>query len=289
MDGKVCTFRMHEGTAVAPPHTVCELHQPVVTIIPAAYLLGKNGSSSQMGATQGRDEEARGANWLVVVGVLGRVAFLSSVRDQQPSIEEPSHGPFLARRTPTPTRVVENASRSLSILQELGRSNEGGMSGPVTSACLVGGGRLCYTVGSAVFVTELFDSFGSILKSGGVGENMSSSPSMLAENSLMKLPCQRIPVSNVAAITGPGLFTYHGTHSLVALTGAGKLLSIKTSKQFASQFPTRNPGVDCGHDSLKADSGNSVKVSFSNLRVTTLKLITVLVCVSRRKLCWNII
>lgn len=271
MDGKVCTFRMEKDTLGSPPHTVCDLHQPVVTIIPVAYLLTRSGSNSEIGATEGCDE-VRGANWLIVIGVLGQVALLSSVRDQL-AIEEPNDGPFLARRTHTPTRV-ENTSRSLSILKEL-VSNEGVMSGPVTSACLVGGARLCYTVGSAVFITELFDNLGSVLESGGVCSRVeysrSSSPGLPADNSPMKLPCQRIPVSNVAAITGPGLFTYNGTHSLVTLTGAGRLLSIKISKQFESPFSTGNLGIDCCQNSLKAYSGNCVKVSISNLRVTTLK------------------
>ncbi|KAG0618266.1 hypothetical protein M758_4G050100 [Ceratodon purpureus] len=265
MNGRVSTFRMEKDTVVSPPHTVCDLHQPVVTIIPLAHLPTRSGSNSQMGATEGYDE-VRGANWLIVIGVLGQVAFLSSVRDQL-TMEEPNDGPFLARRNHTPTRV-ENTSRSLSILKEL-VSNEGVLSGPVTSACLVGGARLCYTVGSAVFISELFDDLESVLESGGVGSRVeysrSSSSNMRADNSLVKLPCQRIPISNVAAITGPGLFTYNGTHSLVTLTGAGRLLSIKISKQFASPFSTGNLGIDCCQNSLKAYSGNCIKVSLQSI------------------------
>ena len=268
MDGRVCAFRMQKGTLVAPsPHTVCDLHQPIVTIIPVAYL-HKTGSNSQMGATQGRDE-ASGANWLVVVGVLGQVAFLSSVGDQ-PAIKEPNDGLFFPRPTHTPIGV-ENTSRFLTTLKEL-INNEGVMSGPITSACLVAGARLCYTVGSSVFIADLFDNFGSSGKLGSGVENSRSDSHSMPDNSPMKLPCQRIPVSNVVTITGPGPSTYNGTHSLVALTGAGRLLSIKTSMQFASPFSSGNLRVDCCQNTLKAHSGKYVKVSFSNLWVITLDL-----------------
>lgn len=272
MDGKVRTFRTQKGLLVGPsPHTVCDLQQPIVAIIPVAYLLPNSGWKSQMGGTR-RYDETKGANWLVVVGVLGQVAFLSSVRDQ-PAVEEPNDGPFLARRIHTPT-AVENTSRVFSILKEL-VSNEGIVSGSITSACLMGGARLCYTVDSAVFMAELFGDSGSVLEIGGVGAGVKnsrgSSPTMPADNLLMKLPCQRIPVSNVAAITGPRLCTYNGTHSLVALTGTGRLFSIKISKPFVSPFSAGNQGVDSCQNSLKTYSGKCVKVSFSNLWATTQK------------------
>lgn len=191
----MCTFHMQKETLVAPPHFVCDLQQPVVTIIP--------------GAKPGTQE----TNWLLVVGLLGKVAFLSSGKDR-PILEEPNDSPFLTHTT------VKNKCTMKKL--------EGAISGPITSACLVGGARLCYIVDSAIFITDLFESEDS-----------------------QKLPSQRISVFNVAAITGPGLFTYNGSHSLVALTGAGRLFSIKTSKQVAS------PGVD-------SYSGRSVKVSFTD-------------------------
>lgn len=251
MDGKVCTFQMQKGTLIAPPYTVCDLQQPVLTIIPAAYPFTKTGQEC---------DEVRGANWLIVIGLLGQVAFLSSVTDQS-TLEEPNDSPFLATRTHIAIGEA-NKCRPWSTLKEL-VSNEGITSGPITSACLVGGARLCYTVGSMVFITELFGNF-------RVENSRSTSPCMPADKSLMKLPSQRISVSNVAAITGPGLFTYNGTHSLVALTAAGRLLSIKTSKQIASPFSAGNLGIDSCQDSLKTNSGKCVKVSFPNFRVTTL-------------------
>lgn len=225
------TFHMQKGTLITPPHVVYDLQQPVVTIIPVAYPLAKTGT-----------QECDGANWLVVMGLLGQVVFLSSVTDRSTTLEEPNDSPFLPH---TPLRVENKCTlkKKKKIV-----SNEGGViNGPIASACLVGGARLCYTVGSVVFITELFENVST-----GVENSRST------ENAPMKLPSQRISVSNVAAITGPGLFPYHGTHSLVVLTGAGRLFSIKASKQMAS---AGNLGVDCCQDSY---SGRSVKVSFSN-------------------------
>jgi len=225
---------MQKGTLVAPPHVVCDLQQPVVTIIPVAYPSTKIDQECN---------EARGANCLIVVGLLGQVAFLSSVRNQ-PTLEEPNESPFLAR---TSIGVEDKCTLKKLV------SNEGVISGPITSACLVGGARLCFTVGPVVFITELF---GNVRSGGGVENSRSTSP---AKNSPMKLPSQRISVPNVAAITGPGLFTYNGTHSLVVLTGAGKLLSIKVSKQIVSPL---SAGVNCCQDPFTPYSGRSVKASF---------------------------
>lgn len=253
MDGKVYTFHLQEGKSAVPsPHVVFDFHQPLVAIIPVDYPPPTTrGRCSRISTTQ-ECNEASGPNCLIVVGLLGQVAFLSSVKDQT-TLEELDDFPFLARHTHTPVGD-ESKCRPSSTLMTL-VSTEGIVSGPITSACLVDGARLCFNAGSTVFIT---DNLGSFMKGGGgMGDAVQDPRS--SSSSISILPSQRVPASNIVNIGGPGLFTYKGSHPLVVLTRAGSLLSIKVFKQITSPVSAINPGADTHQNAPNACSGKSVE------------------------------
>lgn len=248
------------------PIVVCDLQQPVVALFPGGFPSNSSYNPQQAPAAQVFDK-AVGATCLIVVGRLGRVAFISSVNDEIIK-EEPSINPFLALSRLKLPSVSDSRVQPLTDLKQL-LIHEENIQGPVLSACLLGLNHLCYTVGTEAFIAKFVEENKTLPKINGaasgikmLSESNDPSKSSFGKPQLRKvLVSRRVSISNVAAIAGPGEFTaYTGGRPLVVFSSTGSLQSVKVSEHFTTPATIDKIGFARSVEDQQASAEERVKV-----------------------------